>query len=318
MSLLRAEKETIVYGAAGARGGSRSALIRRWFGRDAGWGYLFVAPQIVGLLVFVVGPVAASLLMGFLDINMVTMDYRWVGLGNYEALLADRTFRMAVVNTLYFTAVSVPLNIVISLLVALALSQGVRFENGYRALYFMPTVTSSVVIAVVWGWLLNPEFGLVNQVLSLLGIHGPGWIGSMEWAMPSVILVAVWHGVGYNMVIFLAGLKNISRELYEAAKVDGASALQRFRFVTVPMVSPTTFFILIMAVIGSFQVFNIVFMMTRGGPADSTQVLLLRMYQVGFQFLKLGQAAAISWILFALILAATLLQFRGSRWVHYG
>lgn len=296
----------------------RAARLRRWFGRDAVWAYAFVAPQVIGLVVFILGPVLVSLAMSFLEINMITIESRWVGLRNYQALLLSREFGLAVWNTLYFTFASVPIAVVVALVVALALAQGVRFETTYRALYFMPTVTSSAVIAIVWAWMLNPEFGLINQMLKMIGIRGPGWIASLEWAMPSVILVAVWHGFGYNMVLFLAGLKNVPRELYEAAKVDGATAWQRFRHVTLPLISPTTFFIVVISVIGSFKVFDLVFMMTRGGPADATQVLLLRMYQLGFSYLLLGQAAAVSWVLFALILLVTLVQFRTSRWVHYG
>jgi multiple sugar transport system permease protein len=296
----------------------RAARLRHWFGRDAVWAYAFIAPQVIGLVVFILGPVLVSLAMSFLEINMITIESRWVGLRNYQVLLLSREFGLAVWNTLYFTFASVPIAVVVALLVALAWAQGVRFETAYRALYFMPTVTSSAVIAIVWAWMLNPEFGLINQMLKMIGIRGPGWIASQEWAMPSVILVAVWHGFGYNMVLFLAGLKNVPRELYEAAKVDGATAWQRFRHVTLPLISPTTFFIVVISVIGSFKVFDLVFMMTRGGPADATQVLLLRMYQLGFNYLLLGQAAAVSWVLFALILIVTLVQFRTSRWVHYG
>jgi multiple sugar transport system permease protein len=292
--------------------------LRRWLGRDAAWGYLFVAPQVIGLVVFIFGPIIVSLVMSFLDINLVTLESRWVGLTNYQALFVDRTFRQALMNTLYFTVVSVPLGMVVSLVMALALAANVRFETAYRAIYFLPTITSTIVMGIVWAWLLNPQYGLVNQVLLMMGIKGPGWISSPEWAMPSIILVALWHGFGYNMILFLAGLKNVPRELYEAAKVDGATTFQRFRHVTLPMISPTTFFVAIITVIASFRVFEFVYMMTGGGPADSTVVLLLRMYQVGFSFLKLGPAAAISWVLFLMIMVATFVQFRASRWVHYG
>ena len=304
-----------------ARAGPRpNALqrLRRWLGRDAAWGYLFVAPQVIGLVVFIIGPILVSLVMSFLDINLVTLESRWVGLTNYQALLTERVFRQALLNTLYFTVVSVPLGMAVSLVMALALASGVRGETAYRAIYFLPTVTSTIVMGIVWAWLLNPQYGLVNQMLLMMGISGPGWISSPSWAMPSIILVGLWHGFGYNMILFLAGLKNVPRELYEAAKVDGATAFERFRYVTLPMISPTTFFVAIITVIASFRVFEFVYMMTGGGPADSTVVLLLRMYQVGFSFLKLGPAAAISWVLFLLILIVTLIQFRAARWVHYG
>jgi multiple sugar transport system permease protein len=292
--------------------------LRRWLGRDAAWGYLFVAPQVIGLVLFIFGPIVVSLAMSFLDINLVTLESRWVGWTNYQALLVDRTFRQSLVNTLYFTVVSVPLGMVVSLVTALALASNVRFETAYRAIYFLPTITSTIVMGIVWAWLLNPQYGLVNQALLMMGIQGPGWISSPVWAMPSIILVALWHGFGYNMILFLAGLKNVPSELYEAAKVDGATTFERFRYVTLPMISPTTFFVAIITVIASFRVFEFVYMMTGGGPADATVVLLLRMYQVGFTFLKLGPAAAISWVLFLMIMIATFIQFRASRWVHYG
>lgn len=297
--------------------GELTIRLRRWFGRDAAWGYLFVLPQLIGLFVFILGPVAASLMMSFLEINLVTLESKWVGWTNYDTMLASRAFVASVVNTLYFTAVSVPLGIVISLVMALALATGVRFEAAYRAIYFLPTITSTIVMAIVWSWLLNPQYGLMNQMLRTIGVQGPGWIASPDWAMPSIILVSIWHGFGYNMVLFLAGLKNVPRELYEAASIDGAATFDRFRYVTLPMISPTTFFVTIISVIGSFKVFELVYMMTGGGPADATIVLLLRMYQVGFSFLKLGEAAAISWVLFVLIMIVTLIQFRASKWVHY-
>jgi multiple sugar transport system permease protein len=179
-------------------------------------------------------------------------------------------------------------------------------------------VTSSVAIAVIWGWLLHPNYGPVNLLLASVGIAGPKWLSDPAWAMPAVVIVAVWHAIGYNFVLFLAGLKNIPVDLYEAARVDGASDLQRFRHVTLPLLTPTTFFIMVVSIVGSFRSFDTIWVMTAGGPVNATNVLLVRMYELGFQFFRLGEASAIAWLIFTLVMALTALQFRFSRWVHYG
>lgn len=186
-----------------------------------------------------------------------------------------------------------------------------------RAAYFIPVVTSSVAVALVWTWLYNPSYGLINSVLMSLGIEGPGWLSDMKWALPSIVIMTVWQGVGYNMILFLAGLQGVPSQLHEAAKMDGAGSWQRFWRITIPMISPTTFFVVIMLLIGSMQVFSEPYMMTRGGPADATNVLVLHIYNTAFQFFRMGEASAISFILFVIILIVTLIQFKFSKWVNY-
>ena len=278
-----------------------------------------MAPQILGLALFVLGPVAGSFLISLSDWDAGGGAAHWVGLLNYATLFGgDQLFWQSLRNTFYFTAVSVPLAMVLALLVALALNQQRRSITIYRALCFAPTVTSSVAIAIIWGWLFQPTFGPINVGLAQLGITGPQWLSDTVWAMPAVIIVAVWHAVGYNFVLFLAGLKNIPAELQDAARVDGASDLQRLWHVTLPLLTPTTFFVMVVSIIGSFRAFDVIWILTGGGPINATNVLLIRMYELGFMFLRLGQAAALAWVLFALIFAVTLAQFRFSGWVHYG
>ncbi len=283
------------------------------------WGYLFVAPQMIGLIAFILGPVIASFVISLTEWDAAGGDIQWRGFANYTRYLQDEPIFWKVFgNTLYFAAASVPLAIVLALIAALALNRPMRAVGIHRALFFAPTVTSSVAIGMLFAWLFNPDFGPINVFLSMVGVTGPRWLADPSWAMPGVVVVAVWHGIGYNLVIFLAGLKNIPRELYEAARVDGASDFQRFLHITLPLLSPTTFFITVVSIIGSFKVFDLVWIMTGGGPVNATNVLLILMYQVGFQYFRLGEAAAIAWMLFLLILAVTLAQFRVSRWVHYG
>ena len=292
------------------------ARFGRWLGRDALWAYAFVAPQIVGLLGFVVLPVLAAFLLSFARWDL-GKEPTWVGVENYARQVADPLFWRVLGNTVYFTVGFIPSMLALSLLLALGLNQRLRFVVVYRALYFLPAITSSVAIALVWAWLYNPDFGLINLALAAVGVSGPKWTASLAWAMPSVIIVSVWHALGYNAVVFLAGLKAIPRELYEAAKVDGANRWALARHVTVPMLTPTIFFVLVVATIGSFQVFNTVYMLTGGGPGDATNVLVKHMFDVGFRFFRLGEAAAIAWTLFLIIVALTVVQFRFARWVHY-
>ncbi len=290
--------------------------IHRWMGRDAFWAYLFIAPQIVGLLVFILLPVLGSLFLSFSTWDLGE-DPSWDGLGNYSTLIHDPLFWKVLKNTVYFTVGSISLSIVLALLVASGLNARIRFVTVYRAVYFLPSVTSTVAIALVWAWIYNPDFGILNLSLSWIGIQGPGWTASIDWAMPSVIIVAVWGSLGYNAVIFLAGLKGVPKELLEAATVDGANRWQRYRDVTLPLLTPTIFFVLVVSIIGSFQVFNIVYLLTDGGPADATNVLVTHMFDVGFRYFHLGEAAAIAWVLFIVVVVLTAIQFRFSRWVHY-
>jgi multiple sugar transport system permease protein len=216
-------------------------------------------------------------------------------------------------NTIYFAGVSVPLGIVCSLLLAVALDQGANFKKFYRAAYFLPVVSSMVAVAVVWQFIYNPEYGLFNYFLSLLGIKGPNWLTSTVWAMPAVIITSVWKNVGFNMLIFLAGLQGISNDYYEAAELDGANLRQKFFYITIPLLSPTTFFVTVMSFIGSFQVFDTVFLMTQGGPARSTSVIVHYLYENAFKYFNMGYASAMAYVLFFMVFLITMIQLWRQR-----
>jgi multiple sugar transport system permease protein len=222
-------------------------------------------------------------------------------------------------NTFYYTIFSVPLGIIGSIMVALLMNQKWKSVRLLRTIYYLPSVTAGVASAIIWMWLLNPDFGLINYGLSILGIKGPQWMADEVWAKPAFIIMSLW-GVGGNMIIYLAGLQGIPRQLYEAAEIDGAGMMQKFRYVTLPMLTPVIFFNLIMSIVWSFQIFTQVYVMTggQGGPADSTLVMVLYIYQQAFKFHNMGYASAIAWVLFIIILLFTMLQFKISGgWVHY-
>lgn len=281
------------------------------------WGYLFIAPQFIGLIIFILAPVIASLYISFTQWDFMGFP-KWVGLENYKMILSDPLTIKVFKNTVFFIMGNIPLTLLFSLIVALALNRKMKGVILYRTLYFMPTISSSVAVSLLWLWLYNPDMGLINTILAYLGIKGPGWLSSTSWAMPAIIIMTVWQGIGYNMVIILAGLKGIPEVYYEAAIIDGANAWSRFWRITLPMLSPTIFFIVTMGLINGFQMFNEAYMMTRGGPADATNVVVLYIYQLAFQFYKMGPAAVVSWLLFIIILSVTLLQFKiSNRWVNY-
>jgi multiple sugar transport system permease protein len=243
---------------------------------------------------------------------------RFAGLDNYRALLEDALFREVLFNTAYYVAGVVPLNILISLGLAVWLNSKLRGVTFYRLAFFLPVVTVTVAVSLVWKWMYEPHVGLINAALGWLGINGPTWLGDPRWAMPALILMSVWKGFGYNMVVFLAGLQGIPATVHEAAVIDGASTWQRFWRITLPLLSPAIFFAVVMTVITSFQVFDQALVMTRGGPVNATNTIVLYIYQNGFEFFRMGYAAAMAWVLFAIILAFTLLQMKAqNRWVHY-
>ncbi|MDQ6674805.1 MAG: sugar ABC transporter permease [Chloroflexota bacterium] len=292
---------------------------RTWRRRYDLEGYLFLAPDLVGTLVFAVGPVLAALGLGLFAWDILTPP-RFVGLDNYRALLLDDpVFRQVLVNTSVYVLGSVPLRTALALLLAIALNQQLRGVSLFRAAYFLPTITSAVAAATVWRWIYEPNFGLLNSLLYAIGVqHPPTWLSSPAWAMPALILLGIWQGLGFQMVIFLAGLQGIPTHLYEAAAIDGAGWWPRFRHITLPLISPTTFFVLIISVIGSYQVFDQAFVLTEGGPGYATTTLVYYIYEYAFQFFKMGYAAAMAWILFAIVFVLTVLQFRvQARWVHY-
>jgi multiple sugar transport system permease protein len=279
--------------------------------------YLGISPWVVGFLLFGGGPIVASFLLAFMDWQLIATPH-WVGLANYgHLLLDDKMFFTSLGNTLYYTVFAVPLSIIAALLVAMLVNQKVAGQNVFRTVYYLPSVTSGVAVALLWVWLLNPSFGLINYALALVGIEGPGWLSDIHWAKPALVLMSLW-GIGGGMVIFLAGLQGLPEHLYEAAKIDGAGPLSLFRHITFPMLTPTIFFILITDTIGSLQTFTNVYVMTNGGPGSATLMYGLYLYQNAFTFLKMGYACALAWVMFAVVLLLTYLQFRGaSRWVYY-
>lgn len=279
--------------------------------------YLGISPWLFGFIVFGGGPIIASFLLAFMDWKLIASP-KWVGLINYSRLLFDdKLFRTSLGNTLYYTVFSVPLGIFASMMLAILVNQKVAGANVFRTIFYLPSVTSGVAVALLWVWLFNPNFGLINYGLSLLGIEGPGWLGDVRWAKPALIIMSLW-GIGGGMVIFLAGLQGLPEHLYEAAKIDGAGTWRLFRHITLPMLTPTIFFMLVTSTIGSLQTFTNVYVMTNGGPGTATLMYGLYLYQNAFTFLKMGYACALAWVLFAVVLILTWLQFRGaSRWVYY-
>jgi multiple sugar transport system permease protein len=293
---------------------------RRTFGEAsaarAGW--LFVAPALVLILVFFFVPVFAAILLSLTDFDIYAVgnlrNARVVGFENYTRLLQTPIFWTALQNTLYFAIAGGPLTIAASLGAALLVSAKiVRFKPLFRTIYFAPFVTTLVAVAIVWRYLYHPRYGLLNYGLSKLGIDGIDWLGDPKWAMPAIILLAVWKNFGYNMLIFIAGLQAIPEELYEAADLDGVNAWQRFRHVTLPMLAPTMLFVAVITMIGYFQLFAEPYVMTAGGPLRATTSVVLLMYEEGFRWWRMGYAAAIAFVLFLVILIATMLQTRLQR-----
>jgi multiple sugar transport system permease protein len=286
--------------------------------------YFFLAPNISGFLLFIAFPVIASLALSMFRWDLLTPPV-FVGAAQFRELLVDdQQFRRVALNTFFFTFGTVPLRVVLSLLLAMALNQGLRATTAYRVVYFMPVVTSLVAAALVFQWVFNGNFGILNTFLRNVGdlfgidINPPDWLNSTAWAMPAVMILNLWKNVGFTMVIYLAGLQAVPPELYEAAEVDGAGAWAKFRYVTIPMVSPTTFFVLIMSLIWAFQVFEEAYIMTKGGPAFATTTVVYYIFLNAFRWSRMGKAAAIAWILFAVIFVFTFLQVRlQRRWVHY-
>ena len=284
--------------------------------------WLFLAPALVVLGVFFLLPVLAALILSLTDYDLYALadlrNLRFVGLGNYWALLHRPLFWSALGHTVYFVAVGVPLSMGASLGAALLLNSPLaRCKALFRTALFAPVVTTVVAVAVIWRYLFNTKYGMANHVLDLLGIHPIDWLGDPHWAMPTIIAFAVWKNFGYNMIIFLAGLQAIPPELYEAARIDGASSWRQFRHITLPMLKPTLLMVAILTVSGYFQLFAEPYVMTRGDPLQSTVSVLYFMYEEGFKWWSLGRASAIAFLLFAIIaLVTTLLMRLGRRGEH--
>lgn len=284
--------------------------------REAIAGYLFILPWLVGFFVFQVGAMIASMGISFTRTDMLT-GYHWIGLTNYAQMPQDGLFWKSLVVTAYYTFASVPLSTAVALVIALVLNQGLMAQGFYRTVYYLPSIVSGVAVAILWAWIFNPSFGLLNYGLALLGIEGPRWLFSEEWAMPAFIIMSLW-GAGGSMLLYLAGFQGIPTTLYEAARIDGATGRHTFWHITLPMVSPVIFFNVIMGIIGSFQVFTSSFIMTNGGPNNATLTYVLFLYRKAFQQMNFGYASALAWVLFAITLVFTLLVFRSSAaWVYY-
>lgn len=279
-------------------------------------GYICIMPWLIGFLIFTVGAMLFSLALTFFKTDLLT-EYRFIGLGNFAKLASDPLFRKSLLVTSYYTFFTVPLNLILGLSIALGLNQNLPLQSFWRTLYYLPSVVSGLAVAILWSWIFNPEIGLLNQALRLVGIKGPRWLFSEQWAMPAFIFMGLWSSGG-NMLLYLGGLQSIPTTLYEAARIDGANSWQCFWKITLPMLSSTIFFNLVMNIIGSFQVFTQALVMTDGGPNFATLTMVLYLYRKGFEQLQFGYASALAWVLFAIILGFTLLVIRSSSaWVYY-
>lgn len=283
-------------------------------------GYLMASPWLIGFLVFTAGPILLSLFYSFTSFQ-VTTPPRWLGLTNYRILFFDDPkFHTSLYNTAYYALFVVPLTIINGLIVAVLMNQRIPGRSLLRTIYYLPSVISGVASAMLWLWILNPKYGLINIMLGWIGIKGPPWLNSADWSKPALIIMSLW-GIGGTMIIYLAGLQGVPQHLLEAAEIDGASAWQRFRHVTLPILSPTILFTMITSTIGSFQVFTQAYVWgggSGGGQRDSLLFYVLYLYQRAFNELKMGYASALAWVLFLIILTLTIIQFRfAQRWVYY-
>ena len=295
---------------------------RHWVRRDGREGLTFLAfvgPNLLLFVIFTYAPLINNFLLSFSNYKLLTGAREWIGLQNYRDVFADSQFGRIFGNTLIFLGASVGLVIGLGLITGLLLNQKLRFRNAARSILFSPTILSGVAISIVWIYIFDPRYGFFYTVLHALGLSSPNWLTDPKWAMPAVIIVYVWKNLGYATVIFIAGLQAIPKDLYEAAQVDGASPWNRFVHVTLPGLSPIIFFLAITTILSSFQSFDIINVMTKGGPINATNVLIFRLYELGFTQFAIGRAAVIGVILFALMLIVTLLQVRYlERKVNYG
>jgi multiple sugar transport system permease protein len=277
--------------------------------------YLYLLPILIGVTVFTAGPVLASLFLSLTHYE-IGASPSFVGLDNYHQIVHSDLFWQVAGNTFYYTLLYVPLSIAVSLALALLLEKKIRGLTFFRTVYFLPVVTSMVASAIIWSWLYNGDIGLLNYLLSLAGVNGPKWLQDPKWALPAIALMSVWKNAGYNMMIFLAGLSNIPKDYHEAARLDGANAANRFRRITLPLISPVLFFVLVVTTIGAFQVFEQTYVMTNGGPGTSTLTLSYYIWQTAFEFFNLGGASALGYLFFLLVLVVTAIQFTvRKRWV---
>ncbi len=291
----------------------RSGLLRQ----EAIDGWLCIAPWIIGFVVFTAGPMIASAYLAFTEYDM-TFAPKFVGLGNFQKMFAnDPLFWKSLYNTAFYTFLFVPLHLLVALLAAMALNVKVRGISVFRTIFYIPSIVPAVASAFLWMWIYNPDYGLANAILHIFGLPPSKWLFDEDMAKPSFILMGLW-GLGSSMLIFLADLQHVPEQLHEAAEIDGATGWDRFRFITIPMISPVIFFNMVVGIIGSFQIFTTAFIATGGGPNNATLFYVLYLYNQGFQFLRMGYASALAWVLFVIVLIFTMLQLRvANRWVYY-
>jgi multiple sugar transport system permease protein len=285
--------------------------------REAQTFYLLISPWLLGFLLFVLGPMLASLFISFTKWDLLS-PAKFVGLQNYEKIFSrDPLFWQSLKVTVIYTCIYIPIELAGGLVLALLMNQRLRFVGLFRTIYYLPSVLPGVAFVVLWMWILHPDVGLINTLLSYVGIEGPRWLADPDWALPALLMMSLW-GLGRSMVIYLASLQGIPQHLYEAASIDGANAWQAFWKITLPMLTPTIFFNLVLSVISTFQTFTSAFVATDGGPLDSTLFYVLYLFRQAYQYFNMGYASALAWILFLVILTLTLLIVRSSdRWVYY-
>lgn len=302
------------------RGRDGSGPVRRGGGPVGGegrWALLFLAPTLIGLAVLSAGPILATLAISLTSWDLLTAP-KLVGLDNFVELASDERFGKALRNTAFYTLTSVPIGLLISLFLALALNQAIRGIAWIRTAYFLPVVTSTIAVALVWQWIYSPDSGLLNQFLGVFGIPPQRWLANATLAMPSIVAMSIWQGLGTDVIIFLAGLQAIPTDLLDAASVDGAGRWARFRNVVLPLLTPSIFFTGVLSLINSFQVFDQIFVLSRPRPTDATITIVYFIYENGFKFFKMGYATAASWVLFLIVAVCTAIYFKSqNRWVHY-
>ena len=274
--------------------------------------WIFILPAILGTFIFIVIPVICSFGLSFADWDLLN-PIKFVGLENYRLLFRDNLFYKILSNTVIFALSTSILGVIIPLILASILNSRIRGSEFFKTAYFLPFITPMVVIGIIWAWIFDPNIGLLNQVLHI----NINWLYDSNFALPTLIIVSVWKLIGYNMIIFLSSLSSISNSMFEAAKIDGANAFQTFKNVTIPLLSPTIFFVIIITAISSFQVFDLIYLMTQGGPFDSTNVLVYAIYKNAFEYFNVGKASAIAYILFAIILVLTLIQWSMRKKIVY-
>ncbi|MDK2991998.1 MAG: multiple sugar transport system permease protein [Clostridiales bacterium] len=277
--------------------------------QEALTGWLFILPAIIGLSIFIYGAVIYSLGISFTEWDLLTPAI-WIGFSNYSKIFTDQTFLQCLYNTIFFVIVMVPFGIIFSMAMAIALNYPIKGLSFFRAAFYMPSITSTIAIGMVWLWILNPDQGILNAILRGIGItNPPRWLESVVWAKPALAIMRLWQVSGYYMIMYLAGLQSIPTELYEAADMDGAGFWQKTRYITIPMLSNTTFFVMIMLIIESFNIFEAIYVMTEGSPGGSTNTLLYYIYTEAFQSYRMGYAASLAWVLFMILFVLTMIQF---------